>query len=129
MLQKGSLINVLDNTGAKTAKCLRVESGFRRRYAFFGNIILVSIKSLRIKRRESIKVKKGEIYSAIVLQTKIPKILFNGDFVVCFNKAAIVLLNKNKKILGTRIFGSISKKFRFTKYLKLLTLGTGFSSF
>jgi large subunit ribosomal protein L14 len=74
-------------------------------------------------------VKKGEIYSAIVLQIRIPKILFNGDFLACFNKSSIVLLNKNKKILGTRIFGSVSKKFRFTKYLKLLTLGAGFSSF
>jgi large subunit ribosomal protein L14 len=129
MLQVGTLFNVIDNTGAKTAKCIRVKKGFKSKYAYFGDIILVSIKDLRTKRRESIKVKKGEMYKALILRTNTTKFLFTGDLLARSKYPSIILLNKQNKILGTRIFGSVFKKIRSTKYIKVLMLGSGLSSF
>ena len=63
MIQSGTLIKIIDNTGAKTALCIKVGIGYKRRYAFSGDVVLVSVKSLRKKRREFIKIKKGDIYS------------------------------------------------------------------
>jgi large subunit ribosomal protein L14 len=128
MIQIGTILKVVDNTGAKTASCLKIKSGYRRRYAYMGDIILVSIKSVRIKRRESLKVKKGEIYEALILRIRKNKILFSGDSSFFFKSSSVILINKKNKIFGTRIFGSISKYFRTTKYVKTLSLASGICS-
>jgi len=59
MIQNGSYLNVIDNSGAKIAYCIKVFFGFKRKYAFIGNLIIISIKRLRTKRRVTSKTKKG----------------------------------------------------------------------
>ena len=127
MIQSGTLLRIVDNTGAKTALCLKVDSGFKRRYAISGDIIYVSIRSLRLKRRNTVKVKKGELYKALLLRVKSAQIKFCGSFYSYFSFPCAILLIKKKKIMGTRIYGSISNEFRYTKYLKALTLSAGVS--
>lgn len=125
MIQSGTLLKIIDNTGAKTALCLKVKPGYKKRYAFSGDVVLVSVKSLRKKRREIIKIKKGEIYKALLLRVFSSKRYFSGDSFFTVSSPCAVLLNKHNKILGTRIFGSISKDFRLTKFLKVLSLSSG----
>jgi len=129
MIQSGSYLKVVDNTGAKLVACLKVHGGFKKRYAGVGDTILVSIKTLRSKRRESVKVKKGEMYKALVLRVKFASFLFSGDSTVNPSMPSVVLLNKNNKLVGTRIFGSISRTFKNSKYLKIFSLASGMSSF
>jgi large subunit ribosomal protein L14 len=128
MLQIGTILNVVDNTGAKNVKVIKINPGFKRRYAFLTDTVLVSIKVLRTKRRETIKIKKGEVLKALVIRTKTSKIFFSGDFFFKSKNYSVILLTKQNKILGTRIFGSVSKKFRETKFIKILTLCSGSSS-
>ena len=128
MIQIGTLLNVIDNSGARTALCLKVFPGYRRRYANIGDIVLVSIKTLRSKRRDSLKVKKGELYRALILKIKVPSKNFSGDSFFYVEKSSIILLNKQNKFLGTRILSSVSRIFRFTKYLKILSLSLGVHS-
>jgi len=127
MIQNGTYVNVVDNSGAKTALCIKVLSGFRRRYGNIGDTIMVSIKSLRVKRRSVSKTKKGEIYKAVIIRTKSTKTFFSGDN-ICFFENSIVLLNKQNKFLGTRIFGSVPRFFRYTKFLKIASLSSGLVS-
>lgn len=124
MIQNGTYLNVIDNSGAKEAICIQVTSGYRRRYAYTGDILVVSIKSLRSKRKLASKTKKGEVYRALVVRTKKTKNFFCGDN-SAFLENSIILLNKQNKILGTRIFGALPKYFRYTKYLKILSLSSG----
>ena len=70
MIQKGTYLNVIDNSGAKEVCCIHVLNGYRKRYAVIGDVIVVSIKSLRIKRRSHAKVKKGEVLKALIVRTK-----------------------------------------------------------
>jgi large subunit ribosomal protein L14 len=128
MIQNGTLLNVIDNSGARTALCLKVFPGYKRRYANIGDILLVSIKTLRSKRRDSLKVKKGELYRALVLKVKVPVKGFSGDSFFYVGKSSVILLNKQNKFLGTRVLSSVSKLFRFTKYLKMLSLSFGVHS-
>lgn len=124
MIQTGTYLNVLDNCGAKIVFCIKVLSGYKRRYAQLGDIIIISIKKLRLKRRLYSKVKKGDIYSALILKTKSSiKYKFGDSF--SFLENSVVLLNKQNKLIGTRIFGGIHKKFRYTKYVKFLFLANG----
>lgn len=124
MIQNGTFLNVIDNSGAKKVCCIKVLKGYRRRYASVGDIITVSIKSVRQKKKVIPKVKKGEVTRALIIRTKsmIKRPFFES---IAFNENAVVLLNKQNKLLGTRIFGSISKYFRYTLFLKTVTLSSG----
>jgi large subunit ribosomal protein L14 len=122
MIQVSTILNVIDNSGAKTVCCLKVFPGFKRRYAFVGDIITVSIKSLRHKRKSSSKVKKGEILKALIVQSKKPQ--YSGDSISFFSNS-VILLNKQNKLIGTRVFGAISNNFRYSKYLKVISVSSG----
>jgi len=124
MIQTGSYLNVIDNSGAKTVCCIKVTPGYQRRVAGEGDIIIVSVKSLRTKRRVTSKVKRGEIYRALIVRTKKLKKKFLGDK-IGFLENSVILLNKQNKVIGTRILGVISRAFRYTKYLKIVFLAAG----
>ena len=124
MIQSGTFLNVVDNSGAKTVACIKILSGYRSRYASVGQVILVSIKSLRSKRRASSKIKKGEIYNALIVRTLAPMKSFQGDSFKFFTNS-VVLLSKQNKFLGTRVFGIVPKSLRYTKFLKVLSLSPG----
>lgn len=124
MVQVGTILNVVDNSGARKACCIKVLSGYKKRYAMIGDLIVVSIKNLRTKRKLTSKVKKGEVYKALVVRTISNQKHFSEDSINFFENS-IVLLNKQNKFVGTRVFGSLPTSFRFTKYLKLISLSSG----
>jgi len=122
MIQSGSFVNVIDNSGAKKGFCIKLlKSGYNQKYAHLGCLLLISIKT--IKSSKNARVKKGEMHRAILVRTKVLK-----GFSCSHNKYfdnAVVLLNKQNKPLGTRIFGSIPVLFKYSRYLKLTTLSYG----
>jgi large subunit ribosomal protein L14 len=124
MIQIGSYLNVVDNSGAKKVACIRINASCKKRYAFLGENILVSIKSLRSKRRIFAKVKKGEICNALIIRTKKEqKDFFKHNF--SFLQNSVVLLTRQNKLIGTRIFGAVSKNFRFSKYMRIISISSG----
>jgi large subunit ribosomal protein L14 len=124
MIQKGSYLNVIDNSGAKEVACIRVIGGYRKRYATLGDILVVSIKSLRSKRRSSLKRKKGEVLHAVIVRIKKVRSSVFGN-TMSFLENSVVLLTTQNKIISTRIFGVIPKQLRYTKFLKLLSISAG----
>ena len=127
MIQKGTYLNVIDNSGAKVVGCIQVKKGFKQRYASIGDIIIVSIKSLRNKRRSTSKVKKGDVLKALIVRTKISVSDYSNKSIKFFENSVILLTNNNKPI-GTRIFGSLPKFFRYTKHFKIASLSAGLTS-
>jgi len=123
MIQKGTYVNVIDNSGAKKAFCINiVNSSFKQRYAKIGTLILVSIK--KIKFSKNIKVKKGDIHPALVINVKSQFYSLNVNYRKGYENA-VVLLTKKNKMLGTRIFSKVPKLLKYTKFLKLITLSSG----
>jgi large subunit ribosomal protein L14 len=123
MIQTGSYLNIIDNSGAKEAFCIRVPKGYRRRYARIGDVITTSIKSVRSKKLNT-KVKQGDVVKALILTTKsVTKGKFNDS--IKFFENNVILMTKQKKLVGTRIFGSIPKKLRYTKFLRIASLCSG----
>ena len=70
MIQQQTILKVIDNSGAKTVKCIKVLGGYKKKYAFLGEVIIVSVKNLRNKSKITSKVKKGEVCRALIVRTK-----------------------------------------------------------
>lgn len=124
MIQKGTFLKVIDNSGAKTVCCIRIVSNKKYRYAYTGDILLVSVKKLRAKRRFASKVKKGQLMRALVVRTKKKTSYFSGDSLSFFENS-VILLKKNNKLVGTRIFGLLPRLLRYSQYMRLLALCAG----
>lgn len=124
MIQIGSSLNIIDNSGAKTGFCIRVITGYKAQYAGVGDTILVSIKKVRKKRRDTTKMTKGKIFKALILRVKVGTKRANGNSYKFLENAAI-LMTKQNKLIGTRVLGLITKDFRYTKFTRLLILSAG----
>ena len=117
MIQTESRLDVADNTGAKSVLCIKVLGGSKRRYASVGDVIKVSIKEAAPRGR----VKKGEIYSAVVVRTAKGIRRADGSLVK-FDGNAAVLLNAKLEPIGTRIFGPVTRELRTEKFMKIVSL-------
>ncbi len=117
MIQMQTNLEVADNSGAKKVMCIKVLGGSHRRYAAIGDIIKVSIKDAIPRGR----VKKGEVYNALVVRTKKGVRRADGS-VIRFDGNAAVILNNNLQPLGTRIFGPVTRELRGDKFMKIISL-------
>ncbi len=112
-----SNLDVADNSGAKRIQCIKVLGGSHRRYAGIGDVIKVSIKDA-IPRG---KVKKGEVYNAVVVRTAKGVRRPDGSL-IRFDGNAAVLLNAQLQPIGTRIFGPVTRELRTEKFMKIISL-------
>lgn len=117
MIQMQSMLGVADNSGARSVMCIKVLGGSHRHYAGIGDIIKVSIKEA-IPRG---KVKKGDVYNAVVVRTRKGVRRPDGS-VIRFDNNAAVLLNNNQQPIGTRIFGPVTRELRNEKFMKIVSL-------
>ncbi len=117
MIQMQSKLEVADNSGARQLMCIKVLGGSKRRYANIGDIIKVSVKEA-IPRG---KVKKGEVYNAVVVRTRKGVRRPDGSL-IRFDSNAAVLLNNQKQPIGTRIFGPVTRELRTEQFMKIISL-------
>ena len=117
MIQMQSNLFVADNSGARKIQCIKVLGGSKRRSASIGDIIVVSIKDA-IPRA---KVKKGDVYKAVIVRTS-KEVRRNDGTCIRFDKNAAVLVNKSNEPIGTRIFGPVTRELRGRKFMKIVSL-------
>jgi len=117
MIQAETVLSVADNSGAKKVLCIKVLGGSRKRYAQIGDVIKVTVKDA-IPRG---KVKKGEIYNALVVRTKHGVRRPDGSL-IRFDGNAAVLLDSKREPIGTRVFGPVTRELRTKNYLKIISL-------
>jgi large subunit ribosomal protein L14 len=112
-----SILDVADNSGARRLQCIKVLGGSHRRYAGIGDIIKVSVKEA-IPRG---KVKKGEVFNAVVVRTRKGVRRQDGSL-IRFDGNAAVLLNNQLQPIGTRIFGPVTRELRSERFMKIISL-------
>ena len=117
MVQQESRLNVADNSGAKEVLVIRVLGGTGKRYASIGDKIVVTVKDAM----PSGNVKKGSISKAVVVRTKKAVRRKDGSY-IRFDDNAVVLLNNNDELRGTRIFGPVARELREKKFMKSVSL-------
>ena len=117
MIQQESILRITDNTGAKSALCIRVLGGSKRRYAGVGDVIVATIKDAI----PNAAIKKGEIVEAVVVRTAKETRRKDGSY-IRFEDNAAVLINQQGEPRGTRIFGPVGRERREKKYMKIVSL-------
>jgi large subunit ribosomal protein L14 len=117
MIQQRTRLQAADNSGARELMCIKVLGGSRRRYAGVGDVIKVSIKDA-IPRG---KVKKGEVYDAVVVRTRKGVRRADGSL-IRFDGNAAVLLTPKLEPIGTRIFGPVTRELRTVQFMKIISL-------
>ncbi|OZB36398.1 MAG: 50S ribosomal protein L14 [Halothiobacillus sp. 15-55-196] len=117
MIQMQTILDSADNSGAKKIQCIKVLGGSHRRYAGIGDIIKVSIKDAIPRGR----VKKGDVYNAVVVRTAKGVRRPDGSL-IRFDGNAAVLLNAKLEPIGTRIFGPVTRELRGEKFMKIVSL-------
>ncbi len=117
MIQMQSMLSVADNSGAKRVECIKVLGGSKRRYAKIGDVIKVSVKEAIPNSR----VKKGDLYSAVVVRTR-KGVRRNDGSLIRFDGNAAVLLNNQLQPIGTRIFGPVTRELRTQRFMKIVSL-------
>ena len=117
MIQMQTMLSAADNSGARRVQCIKVLGGSKRRYANIGDVIKVTVKEAIPRGR----VKKGEVYNAVVVRTA--KGVRRGDgSLIRFDNNAAVLLNSKLEPIGTRIFGPVTRELRNEKFMKIVSL-------
>ena len=117
MIQMQTNLSVADNSGARSVMCIKVLGGSHRRYAGIGDVIKVSVKDA-IPRG---KVKKGDVYNAVVVRTRKGVRRPDGS-AIRFDGNAAVLLNNQLQPIGSRIFGPVTRELRGERFMKIISL-------
>ena len=117
MIQMQTMLDVADNSGARRLMCIEVLGGSHRRYAGIGDVIKVTVKEAMPRG----KVRKGEVYDAVVVRTRKGVRRSDGSL-IRFDGNAAVLLDNKKEPIGTRVFGPVTRELRARNYLKIISL-------
>ena len=118
MIQESTRLVIADNSGAKTAQCIRVLGGTRRRYARVGDVIVASVKSAIPNGN----VKKGQVVKCVIVRTKKEIGRKDGSYIRFSENAAVILNEEGKEPVGTRIFGPVARELREKKFMKIVSL-------
>ena len=117
MIQEETLLTIADNSGAKTAKCIRVLGGTGRRYAQVGDIVVLAVKSAIPQGT----IKKGQVVKGVIVRTRKEQRRKDGSY-IRFGDNAAVILNADKEPVGTRIFGPVARELRERRFMRILSL-------
>jgi large subunit ribosomal protein L14 len=119
MIQMQTIVDVADNTGAKTARCIKVLGGSKRRTAGLGDVVVVSVQ----KSIPSATVKKGTVAKGVIVRVRQATRRQDGSY-VRFDRNAVVLIDADGNPRGTRIFGAVARELRDRKFTKILSLAS-----
>lgn len=118
MIQETTRMTIADNSGAKTAMCIRVLGGTRKRYARVGDVIVASVKSAIPNGN----VKKGQVVKCVIVRTTKEIGRKDGTYIRFSDNAAVILAEDSQDPIGTRIFGPVARELRDKKFMKIVSL-------
>jgi large subunit ribosomal protein L14 len=125
MIQMRTILDVADNTGAKTVRAIRVLGGstargaFTRAVAGVGDIVIASVQ----KAMPGGEAKKGEVVRCVVVRVRYPTRRPDGSF-VRFDRNAVVLIDREGNPRGTRVFGAVARELREKNYMRIVSLAS-----
>lgn len=123
MISIQTKLKVSDNSGVKKVQCIKTYN--KNSKGRLGDIILVSIKALKMKTKlkEKINIKKGNIFKALIIRTAYNEKNMPENFIK-FNENSVILLNSTGQPIATRILGPVTRNLRKNKKIKILSISS-----
>jgi large subunit ribosomal protein L14 len=118
MIQVGTNVTIADNTGAKKARVFKILGGSHRRYAYVGDVVVLSVKSAEPRKQ----IKKKDVHRAVVVRQKTVTRRKDGSYIRFDDNAVVILDKKTKEPKGGRIFGPIPRELAELGYQKIVSL-------
>jgi len=118
MIQSLTMLKSADNSGAKLLMCIKVNGGFKRRYAYVGDIITASVK----EAAPHAAIKKGQVVKAVIVRQRKEIRRADGSYIRFDDNAAVVVDPKTKDPKGSRIFGPVARELRAGGFNKIISL-------
>ena len=126
MIQQETMLDIADNSGVKTAQCIKVLSrGSARKgkktrpVASIGDIVCVAIK----KHLPNCQLDDKKVHKCVIIRTKYPVRRADGSY-VRFDSNAAVMIDADKNPIGTRIFGAVARELREKNFMKIVSLAS-----
>lgn len=126
MIQQESMLNIADNSGVKTAQCIKVlgrgSSGKGKKTrptATVGDVVCVAIK----KHLPNCTLDDKKVHKCVIIRTKYPIRRPDGSY-VRFDSNAAVMLDPDGNPVGTRIFGAVARELREKNFMKIISLAS-----
>ena len=107
MIHVESVVKVADNSGAKMGKVVRLYGGSVRRHSNIGDVVLLTVR----QATPNSKVKKGDLVKGIIVRTKKGVLRPDGSK-ISFDDNAVVIVNNDGNMIGTRVFGPVARELR-----------------
>lgn len=117
MIQMQTVVDVADNSGAKSARCIKVLGSSGRRTAGLGDVIVVAVQ----KATTTGVIKRKAVVKAVIVRVKQPSRRADGS-TVRFDNNAVVLVDDENNPKGSRIFGAVARELRERKFMKIVSL-------
>ena len=120
MLQPRSIVKITDNAGGKVGAVFKVLGGSKKRYAFIGDVVVISVKVAEPRKG----VKKKDVLRAVVVRTTDPYRRKDGSY-IRFDDNAVVIIGKAKQRfepIAGRVFGPIPREIGEKGYQKIISL-------
>jgi len=117
MIQPQTILNVVDNSGAKIVRCFKVLGGSRKRYAQLGDIIVASVQKAEPRR----EIKKKAVVKAVIVRQKNSFRRKDGSY-IRFDENSVVIINDKKEPVGGRVFGPLPREIKEKGYDKIVAI-------
>jgi large subunit ribosomal protein L14 len=118
MIQTQTVVDIIDNSGAKRGRVFKVLGGSKRRYARIGDLVVLSV----IKAEPRKQVKKKDVVVGIVVRQKQAFRRKDGTY-ISFDHNAVVIINKEKKTpVANRIFGPVTRELQDFGYKQITSM-------
>ena len=118
MIQRNTMVNVVDNTGIKKALVIGFY-GSNKKVVGIGEIVNLAVKKVIPNSNN----KRGDVIKAVVVRTAKGIRRADGTYIK-FDDNGVVIIDENKNPVGTRIFGPVARELRTGKhkYMKIVSL-------
>lgn len=126
MIQQETMLDIADNSGVRSALCIKVlsrsgtrQGKMRRPTAGIGDVVCVAIK----KSLPTCQLDDKKVHKCVIVRTKSPVKRPDGSY-VRFDSNAAVMIDNDGNPIGTRIFGAVARELREKNYMKIISLAS-----
>jgi large subunit ribosomal protein L14 len=118
VIYKQTKLKIVDNSGAKFIKVFQLlKYSSSQNYSCSGDLVLGSV----LKYKANKKINKKQLCQVLIITSKKNILRRNGNFIKFDENRGIIVTGVNK-LLGTRIFGPVSKEIKRGTYSRLLSI-------